>query len=124
MSTVDLHVTIIVPANIITQLRKVGQVLGRPTDGMFLTGLSATGEAPATHYISSGKIFPRFVNGIRANHDGLYDFVVEKCTEAGIGVPYTRTQVKNALANVDVSTDAPFEAMARLGLQQVRGTLP
>ena len=66
----DLHVTIIVPANVATAFSRVCKALGRDTDRMFTTGLSASGTAPATHYIASGKVYPRFVNVIR-NRDNF-----------------------------------------------------
>ena len=52
-----LHRTIIVPASVQPNARALCKGLaGVAGDGMFTTGLSATGKAPATHYISSGPI--------------------------------------------------------------------
>ncbi len=49
--------TIIIPASVQPNARALCKGLaGVPGDGMFVTGLSATGQAPATHYISSGPI--------------------------------------------------------------------
>ena len=111
----DQHVTIIVPNAIITPMRKACQVCGVDLDDMFTTPLSATGNTPATHWISSGKADPLFVTAI-TQPGKLYDHVAAKIAENGNTVPYTKTQVNNALATCDVSTDAPFDAMARLGL--------
>ena len=47
---------------------------------------------------------------------------VELAAQAGITV--TVEQVAGLLAAVDVSEQAPFAAMERLGLQMVRGVLP
>ena len=49
--------TIIIPASVQPNARALCKGLaGVAGDGMFVTGLSATGKAPATHYISSGPI--------------------------------------------------------------------
>jgi hypothetical protein len=49
--------TIIIPASVQPNARALCKGLaGIAGDGMFTTGLSATGKAPATHYISSGPI--------------------------------------------------------------------
>lgn len=119
MSTSDVFVTIVVPANVAVAVRKVGEVLGSDTDGMFTTGLSASGAAPATHFISSGVIYPRFVSAIRSG-DLIYSFVTERIAQNGKTFPYTLAQVKTAVASIDVSTDVPFDALARLGLSLVR----
>ena len=51
------HRTIIIPASVQPNARALCKGLaGIAGDGMFVTGLSATGKAPATHYISSGPI--------------------------------------------------------------------
>ena len=51
------HRTIIIPASVQPNARALCKGLaGIAGDGMFTTGLSATGKAPATHYISSGPI--------------------------------------------------------------------
>jgi hypothetical protein len=47
------HRTIIIPASVQPNARALCKGLaGVAGDGMFTTGLSATGKAPATHYIS------------------------------------------------------------------------
>ena len=67
------------------------------TDGsslMWTTPLSATGQEPATHFVSSGYAPEELVAGV---------------TE---GIP-----------SADVSDEPPFDAMARLGLQIISGAL-
>jgi hypothetical protein len=52
--------TIIIPASVQPNARALCKGLaGIAGDGMFTTGLSATGKAPATHYVSSGPISRR-----------------------------------------------------------------
>ena len=51
------HRTIIIPASVQPNARALCKGLaGIAGDGMFVTGLSATGQAPATHYVSAGII--------------------------------------------------------------------
>ena len=51
------HRTIIIPASVQPNARALCKGLaGVAGDGMFTTGLSATGKAPATHYIASGAV--------------------------------------------------------------------
>lgn len=78
-----------------------------------LTPLSPTGDAPATHYISSGKIPERFA-GILSDPQIAY----EVATAAGYTV--TLEQITAALSASDVSEDLPAEAQERLGLLRVR----
>jgi len=105
---------------------------GEAGDNMFTTELSATGEAPATHYISSGLISDEMAallplttvnpDGTVTTEPGDPAYVVELAAQAGITV--TVEQVAGLLAAVDVSEQEPFAAMARLGLKIVRVPLP
>ena len=59
----DIFATIIVPAAQAQAARDAAaQIPGG--DGMFTAGLSATGNAPATHYISSGWIPAKIVDAL------------------------------------------------------------
>ena len=103
---------------------------------MFITELSATGTAPATHYISSGPISDEMAallplttvtqdadgNAIVSTAPGDPAYVVELAAQAGITV--TVEQVAGLLASVDVSDQPPFDAMARRGLKLVQRPLP
>ena len=131
------HRTFIVPAAVVGMARAMCVGLAGPAgDGMFVTGLSATGTAPATHFISSGPISDDMAallplttvtqdaegNDVITTAPGDAAYVVELAAQAGITV--TAEQVAGLLAAVDVSEQAPFAAMSRLGLQMVRGALP
>jgi hypothetical protein len=105
-------------------------------DGMFTTGLSATGKAPATHYISSGPISHDMAallpckkvtqdkdgKAVMTTAPGMPEAVPDLATKAGIST--TKTKITALYAAIDVSDQPPFEAMARLGLQIVQVPLP
>ena len=99
---------------------------------MFETSLSATGQAPATHYVSTGYIDADFANLMPLvtwyELDGKWEsfqvspgmpaVVAALCAEAG----YTTTEADVAalFAVSDVSEQEPFTAFARLGLSMVQ----
>jgi hypothetical protein len=103
---------------------------------MFTTGLSATGKAPATHYISSGPISHDMAallpcKKVSKDKDGkatvttapgMPDAVPALAAKAKIST--TKTKITALYAAIDVSDQPPFEAMARLGLQIVQVPLP
>lgn len=116
--------TFIVTNGVRTALRDLSTHLDHfETDGMYLTGLSATGVIPATHWISTGKVPLRYAQAmadpVKMFNDASAAYVADQAV-----FPYTQLQVTNALGNCDVSQDPPFVAMARMGLQMIQGTLP
>lgn len=107
-----VHRCMIVAASVQAQAQSLAANL-QSGAGMWTTPVSPTGLAPATHYITAGMIWPQFANwltGPQALVDGL----------ATVGVVETLTDATNLLANSDVSTDEPFTALARLGLQLIQ----
>jgi len=86
------------------------QLAGPPGAGMFERGLSPTGQAPATHYGSSGLVEAEF-DGALSNPEILH-YV---CRLKGVSV--TLGQCAALLDVSDVSTDQPLDALDRLGLQ-------
>ena len=131
------HRTFIVPAAVVGMARAMCEGLAwQAGDNMFITELSATGASPATHYISSGPISDDMAallplttvtqdadgNAVVSTAPGDPAYVVELAAQAGITV--TVEQVAGLLASVDVSDQAPFAAMARLGLKLVQRPLP
>ena len=109
-----------------------------PTGGqnMWLTGLSATGNAPATHYVSTGLISPEFAMLVPEQtweQDANGDWVqtgsspgdpvlcYQMCVAGGLTV--TQAQVDAVYAAADVTQQEPFVAFARLGLQMVQEPL-
>ena len=121
--------TFIVPAVVVDMARAMCAGLAGPAgDNMFTTALSATGEAPATHYISSGLISDDMAallplttvnpDGTTTTAPGDPVYVVELAAQAGITV--TVEQVAALLASVDVSDQDGFAALGRAGLKMVQ----
>ena len=109
-----------------------------PTAGqnMWLTGLSATGNAPATHYVSTGLISPEFAALVpeqtwEQDENGNWvqtgstpgDSVLcyQMCVAGGLTV--TQVQVDAVYAAADVTAQEPFVAFGRLGLKMVQEPL-
>ncbi len=128
--------TIVIPAALQSKAQGLTKGLaGAAGDGMFTTGLSATGNAPATHYVSSGPISDDMaallpctsvtqVDGkdVITTDPGQPELVPALAKKAGITT--TLTAIKTLYASIDVSDQEPFVAMSRLGLQMVRVPLP
>ena len=125
--------TIVIPAALQTKAQGLCKgIAGTAGDGMFTTGLSATGNAPATHYISSGPISDDMAallpcttvdsEGVATTSPGQPAAVPALAAKAGITT--TLAQIKALYASIDVSDQEPFAAMARLGLKIVRVPLP
>ena len=129
--------TIIIPASVAVNARNLCKGLAPGSgDGMFTTGLSATGKAPATHYISSGPINHDMAallpcktvtqdkdgKAVVTTAPGMPDAVPELAAKAKIST--TKAKITALYASIDVSEQPPFEAMARLGLQIVQVPLP
>ena len=110
--------TMILPASLVplAQSLAVG-VSGAAGSDMWQVGLSADGSEPATHYISTGMIDDQFV-AMLTDATALY----AACQAAGASV--TQAQCDALVSGADVSTDKPFDAMARLGLQMIASPIP
>ena len=121
------HASIILTLAVATALRNVAQKLDRnETNGMFTTGLSATGNAPASHVISSGQVPSTFAAAMRSpsllNTTAQAAFLAE-----GLTYPFTLTQITAAMAGCSISDgtfnalpETPHQFIARFGLQIVR----
>ena len=130
MSYPYTHRTIIVPAAFQQLAQGLCEAIaeGDAGKGMFTTGLSASGEFPATHYISSGHIEQQFADilpltTVNQDGEGLPDIytrpgnveaVEAMAAQAGIDLP--PGTIAALFAAIDVSYQGPFVAMARLGL--------
>jgi hypothetical protein len=121
----DLFRTLIIKASDAVLAQGIAAGFGPGGTGMWTTSLSATGSDPATHYISSGLI-PADFAGLSpcdvweddakiGSYPGDADTVYAYASQAGLAV--TLKQIKTVFANSDVSTQQPFDAMARLGLK-------
>jgi hypothetical protein len=56
----DIFRTMIVPAAKVNFARSIAESFGPGGGGMWVSGLSPTGKAPATHYISTGHVPPEY----------------------------------------------------------------
>lgn len=125
-----VHRTIIVPAAIAGAARAACAGLAGPGgSNMFTTPISPTGEAPPTHYISSGLIEAPFADllpltSVTYAEDGTPSteirpgnvaLTVQLATDAGLTI--TAAEVSAMLAAVDVSEQSAEGALARLGLR-------
>ena len=127
-----MHRTIIVPKakQALSQSLCAG-LAGNAGAGMFITGLSTTGNAPATHYISSGLISDDMAyllpctsvdaEGVATTDPGHPELVPALAAEKEITVSLA---VVNALyAAIDVSDQDAMAALDRLGLKLIQQAL-
>ena len=99
----DVITTVVCTAVAAVNIRELSRRLGK-TDlaGMFIRGASATGIAPATHFISSGFIRPAYLNAF-TNNVRLFNFAKAAWEADGNTFPFTQLQVTNFLAQCTVS---------------------
>lgn len=127
-----VHRTIIVPVAIAGAARAACAGLAGPGGyNMFTTSISPTGEAPPTHYISSGMIEAPFADllpltAVTYGEDGTPStstrpgnvaLTTQLAVEAGLTI--SEAEVAALLSGVDVSEQQAEGAMSRLGLQIV-----
>lgn len=117
MTNPYIHRTLIVTAAIAPTVRQlVTGLAGDAADGMFSTGLSPTGNAPATHYVSSGAVGVEF-------ELALADAVTMQamCAAGGIDVPLALCQgIVAGSTVVDLAVEDVHATLARLGLKLVQ----
>lgn len=129
----DIFRTLILPAEVTPLAQEIAATLSPAGAGMWTTGISPTGTAPATHYISSGLIGPDFAFMVPlqvweideagqwqlvSTEPGNPDAVTAACNAAGLEV--TLEQVEAIFAVADVTEQEPFTAMGRLGLSIIQ----
>jgi hypothetical protein len=100
---------------------------------MFTAKLSASGNLPATHWISSGLIPEQYLNAV-TNPTRLFNVARKAWQDDGDTFPFTQNQVNNALGNCTVSDgtrtidvdgvptvvdEGPHALLARLGLKLI-----
>ncbi len=134
----DVYRNLIVPADQAPLARLIAATLDPVNcSDMFTTGLSPTGDEPATHYISSGGISQNFATLVpfsvwqqdpegqweELDHtDGQPEVTYKLCQDAQLDV--TLEQIKTLYASADVTAENPWLAMSRLNLQLVRPAPP
>lgn len=124
--------TVITTAAVAANLRQLAFYLDRDDmGGMFAHGFSATGAAPATHFISSGHTPKPFIRCMR-NSTLMFTTAKAAWEANGEVFPFTQAQVTNRLnacAVVSAPNDTegalpetPQQTMTRLGLLPVART--
>ena len=132
----DIFRTLILPAAVTPLAQQIAATLSPAGVGMWTTGLSATGQEPATHFISTGFIPPDFAymtpeqfweqdeTGAwvqTGSTPGDPVAVYEACVAAGMTV--TLAEVEGIFAVADITAQDPFVAMGRLGVMIVEPPL-
>ena len=132
----DAFRTLILPAAVTPLAREIAATLSPGGIGMWATGLSPTGEAPPTHYISSGLIAPEFAHMLpeqvwEQDEDGAWvqtgstpgnpEAVHAVCTAAGITLP--PGTIAALFDAIDVTELGPWAVMARMGVTVVQESL-
>ena len=113
--------TLILPAAHAPLARALAAHLaGPPGEGMWVVGLSPTGEAPATHYVSSGPVGAEF-DAMLTDADALWG-AVQMSAESGLKSVDAITRADcvalvEAAEVVDLDAEPVFDTFARLGLR-------
>lgn len=106
-----VHRCMIVPAAQVQLARELVVLLaGEPAAGMFTTGLSADGDEPYTHFISTGMIEEQFAAVLA---DGA--LMAMLCVNAGRQI--TALDCTALLNSCDITDQGPFSALERLTLK-------
>ncbi|MNK80460.1 hypothetical protein D3C87_1001750 [compost metagenome] len=106
-----IHRCMIVPAAQQALAREMVLLLaGEPAREMFTTGLSADGDLPYTHYISSGMIEEQF--GAVLADPALMTLLA---VDAGRALT-TVLECTTLLAACDITEEEPFAALERMAL--------
>lgn len=128
----DSFRTLIIPAIHTPLARMIAASFGPGGQGMWTTGLSPTGQEPASHYISSGYIPAQFAYMVPcaqwAFQDGAWvvtDTIPGDATAVyqvaqAAGIDCTQSDVDALFSESDVTEQEPFVAMERMNLKIVQ----
>ena len=146
----DVFRTMIITAADAPLVRSIADMFAGSPQHMWQTGLSADGKAPATHYIATGYV-PEGYQVMAPwqewewqqpdpDHPGAWvmtfsypgrpDIVWQACQQPiseddpSPRVPCTLEEVKGAFQRSDMTSQDPWVAMGRLGLQIVQPEEP
>ena len=131
--TTDVFRTMIVPSAHVTLARQIAETIAPVAGaGMWQSPLSPDGQEPATHYVSTGYIGPEWevlmplqtweeIDGVWTQTDAepgdaaqLFGVLQQ------LGSDITLAQIVDLYGAADVTTQEPFLAFGRMGLQQVQ----
>jgi hypothetical protein len=111
-----VHRTIIVPEAHVAMARGLAAgIAGSSGEGMWTTGLSADGSAPATHFISAGLMQSEFAELLDAGAEAIFE-------KAGGALPLAAIQAMLS-ASIILSDADPHAAMAEAGLKMVQESM-
>lgn len=125
--------TLIVTAADAALAREIAASFGPNGENFWITAYSPTGEAPATHFITSGYVPPEFAYLVpcqfwEQDEDGIWTMtgsvpgdpvaVYQAATEQG--VTCTQADVDGIFARADVTEQDVFVAADRLGIKMVQ----
>ena len=131
----DIFRTLIVPADQAPLARSIANMFAGGSDQrMWIVGLSAIGQAPATHYISTGAVPEAYQvmapwqvwqqqDGqwvMTDSYAGRPDQVYAACQAADPPLQCTEQEVQDLFTVADMTDQDPWVAMGRLGLQPVQ----
>ena len=143
----DVFRTMIITAADAPLIRDIADMFAGSPQHMWQTGLSADGKAPATHYIATGYVpegyqqmapwqvwewrsDPNTPDGewvMTFSYAGRPDIVWQACQQPipdsdppQPKVPCTLAQVEGAFQRSDMTSQDPWVALGRLGLQIVQ----
>jgi hypothetical protein len=125
----DIFRTMILPASVALMGREIASLAGGG-DAWWTTPLSASGKAPATHFISTGMIPAHIVQMLplqtwEQNGSSVW---IKTASTTGQSQPlhgfllsrgvttYSLAQIEAMMAAADVTEQPPFTAMGRMGL--------
>ena len=138
----DVFRTMIITAADAPLVRSIADMFAGSPQHMWQTGLSADGKAPATHYIATGYVPEGYQQMapwqeweqnpetgewvMTFSYPGRPDIVWQACQQPispddpSPRVPCTLAQVEGAFQRSDMTSQDPWVAMGRLGLQIVQ----
>ena len=108
----EIQITMIVLATHVELARTIAYSLSSRAAGMFVAGLSATGNDPATHYVSSGWIAQQFVTVV-SNANIMF----AACQSVGLST--TLEECQDLVTSSVVSAEDPFLIFDQLGLKPI-----
>ena len=136
----EIFRTLIVPAADAPLARQIALTLSPVGgSGMWLAGLSPSGQEPATHYVSTGLIGPDFAalvpctfwamdeNGdwvVTGSEPGNASLVVLACGAVDPPLVLTEAEVQGIMDRADVTEQEPFVAYSRMGLKLISEEMP
>lgn len=136
----EIFRTLIVPAADAPLARQIALTLSPVGgSGMWLAGLSPSGQEPATHFVSTGLIGPDFAalvpctfwatdeDGdwiVTGSEPGNASLVVLACAAVDPPLQLTEAEVQGIMDRADISEQEPFVAYSRMGLQLIAGDAP